>query len=81
MRQIGRGLHGRFRGSYLMLVQPKAVKEENKTKHTTLVTPVAAVEEKAIAEYKEEKERKKNIIKLLQKPTKNEKNSSEQKNI
>jgi hypothetical protein len=39
IRQIGRGLHGQFKGSYIITVNPSVVKEEGKkTIPTTLVT-------------------------------------------
>ena len=34
IRQIGRGLHGRFRGSYIIPVNPNVVKEEGKKNNT-----------------------------------------------
>ena len=63
-KQIGRGrLHGRYRGSYLIPVNRHAVKEDDKV-HTDLVTPVAAAEERALSEYKEEKEHNEPRVKL-----------------
>ena len=35
-RQIGRGLHGRFRGSHIISVNPNAVKEEGKKQYLQL---------------------------------------------
>lgn len=70
IRQIGRGLHRRFRGSYIIPVNPNAVKEEGKkTIPPVIVTPVAVAEERALSEYKEEKKNQNPLIKL-QKPTK-----------
>jgi len=59
IRQIGRGLHRRFRGSYIIPVNPNAVKEEGrKSILTTLVTPVAAAEKRPLSQYKEEEKTK-----------------------
>ena len=71
IRQIGRGLHGQFKGSYIITVNPSVVKEEGKkTIPTTLVTPVAAAEEKALSEYKEEKKNQKPLNNKVQNPAK-----------
>ena len=50
------------------------------TKPTILVTSVAATEERALSEYKEEKKNQKPLIKV-QNPTKNNKNRVRQKHI
>ena len=34
IRQIGRGLHGQFKGSYIITVNPSVVKEEGKKTNT-----------------------------------------------
>jgi hypothetical protein len=49
--QIGRGLSNRYRGSYIIPVNPNAVREEVQPITTTLVSPVAAAQERAVSEY------------------------------
>lgn len=63
--QIGRGLNGRYRRSYMIPVNSNTVKEEPNPINTTLVTPVAAAEERAVSEYKDEKKKKEPRVKLV----------------
>lgn len=56
----GRGLHGRFRHSYMIPVNPNAIDNtETNSVNTTMVSPVAAAEERATSEMKDIKEKKK----------------------
>lgn len=64
--QVGRGLHGRFRGSYMVPVNPNAMDDtDSTTVNTKLVTPVAAAEQRAESELKEQKENNKPHVKIL----------------
>lgn len=55
--QIGRGLHGRYRGSYMIPVNSNATDIDTNHIPTTIVSPVAAAEERAVSERKSEKEK------------------------
>ena len=61
----GRGLHGRFRHSYMIPVNPNAIDTETNSVNTTMVSPVAAAEERATSEMKDIKEKKKPHVKVL----------------
>ena len=56
--QTGRGLHGRYRDSYMIPVKSKAedIVEPNPVP-MTMVPPVAAAEDRALSEMKTEKEK------------------------
>ena len=62
--QIGRGVYGRFRGSYMIPVNANTA-ADNSTVSTSLVTPVAAAAERAMSQMKEEKENRKPHVKLF----------------
>jgi len=49
--QTGRGLHGRFRGSYMIPVNSNTSTDDS-ILNTPLVTPVAASEERAESQLK-----------------------------
>lgn len=61
--QIGRGLHGRYRGSYIIPVNSNATEIEKDPLHTTIVSPVAAAEERALSEMKTNLEKPHVVIK------------------
>jgi len=63
--QIGRGLSNRYRGSYIILVNPNAVREEVQPVTTTLVSPVAAAQERAVSEYKDQKKDREPRVQLM----------------
>lgn len=61
----GRGLYGRFRHSYMIPVNPNAIDTETNSVNTTMVSLVAASEERTTSEMKDVKEKKKPHVKLL----------------
>lgn len=63
--QIGRDLYGRFKGSYMVTVNPNPLDSESTPIKSTLVTPVAAAEVRAVSELTEEKQNKKPHVKIL----------------
>lgn len=62
--QSGRGLHGRFRHSYMIPVNPNAIDTETNSVNTTMVSPVAAAEERATSELKNVTQEKKPHVKV-----------------
>lgn len=56
-RHSGRGLHGRFRNYYMIPVNPNAVDVNKNVIKSTMVSPVAAAEERAMSEMKDLKKR------------------------
>jgi len=63
--QIGRGLSNRYRGSYIIPVNPNAVREEVQPVTTTLVSPVAAAQERAVSENKDQKRDREPRVQLM----------------
>ena len=64
--QTGRGLYGRYRGSYMIPVNQNTASESTPTDNTPLVTPVAATEERAESQMKEKAKLGKPRVKLVQ---------------
>lgn len=62
--QLGRGLHGRFRHSYMIPVNVNANDTETNSISTTMVSPVVASEDRATSEMKDVKEKKKPHVKV-----------------
>lgn len=62
--QGGRGLHNRFRHSYMIPVNPNAIDTETNPVNTTMVSPVAAAEERATSELKNITKEKKPHVKV-----------------
>lgn len=75
--QIGRGLHGRYRGSYMIPVNLNAIKKYTDQIPTTMVSPVAA-EERALSEMKSEQEKPHVVIR---KKNKSRRKRNKQKQI
>ncbi|CAC5426260.1 unnamed protein product [Mytilus coruscus] len=63
--QTGRGLYGRFRGSYLIPVNPNSTQTESTLIQNKLVAPVEADAERAESELKENNSKKKPHVKIL----------------
>lgn len=63
-RHSGRGLHGRFRNSYMIPVNPNAVDVNKNVIKSTMVSPVAAAEERAMSEMKDLKKEEKPHVKV-----------------
>ena len=63
--QTGRGLYGRYRGSYLIPVNPNAIDTDVEKTKNTVISPVEAVAERAKSELKSEKQQKKPHVKVL----------------
>lgn len=62
--QTGRGLYGRFRGSYMIPVNPNT-STDNSNANTSFATPVAASEERAESLLKEEVKQARPQVKLV----------------
>jgi len=52
--QTVRGLYGRYRGSYMIPVNQNTASDSTPTANTSLVTPVAATEQRIESQMKEE---------------------------
>lgn len=76
--QIGRGLHGRYRGSYMIPVNLNAIEKYTDQIPTTMVSPVAAAEERALSEMKSEQEKPHVVIR---KKNKSRRKRNKQKQI
>ena len=63
--QTGRGMYGRYRRSYMIPVNQNTASDSTPTDHTTLVTPVAATEQRAESQMKEEAKLGKPRIKVV----------------
>ncbi|CAC5359493.1 unnamed protein product [Mytilus coruscus] len=63
--QTGRGLYGRFKGSYLIPVNPNSVEAESKSIQIKQVTPVEADANRAESELKDDNGMNKPHVKLL----------------
>lgn len=57
INQTGRGLHGRYRDSYLVPVNSNAADIDANVIPTTIVSPVAAAEDRALSEMKADTEK------------------------
>lgn len=64
-RQTRRGLHGRYRGSYMIPVNQNTASDSTPTSNIPLVTPVAATEERAESQMREETKLGKPRVKLI----------------
>lgn len=62
--QIGRGLYGRIRGSYMIPVNSNTSTDDS-ISNAPLITPVAASAERAESQLKEELKKRKPHVKLL----------------
>lgn len=71
--QIGRGLDGRMRGSYIIPVNSNARDTDSSEVQTSLVTPVAAAEKRAASEHKEQQENNIPHVKIMKKSIKKRK--------
>jgi hypothetical protein len=65
LNQTGRGLYGRYRGSYMIPVNQNTASDSIPTANTSLVTPVAATEQRAESQMKEEAKLGKPRVKLI----------------
>lgn len=63
--QLGRELHGRFRNSYMIPVNPNAVDTDTNPVKPTVILHVAAAEERASSEMKVVREKKKPHVRVL----------------
>lgn len=70
--QIGRGLDGRMRGSYIIPVNSNARDTDSSEVQTSLVTPVEAAEKRAASEHKEQQENNIPHVKIMKKSIKRE---------
>ena len=51
-KRTGRGLHGRYRNSYRIPVNPNAIDVDTNSIESTMISPVAAADERANSEMK-----------------------------
>ena len=63
--QTGRCLYGRYRGSYMIPVNQSTASDSTPTANTSLITSVAATEQRAESQMKEEAKLGKPRVKLI----------------
>ena len=65
LNQTGRCLYGRYRGSYMISVNQNTASDSTPTANTSLITPVAATEQRVESQMKEEVKLGKPRVKLI----------------
>ena len=71
--QTGRGMYGRYRGSYMIPVNQNTTANSTPAVKTPMVSPIAATEKRAESQMKEETKLGKPRVKLIKKSIKRKK--------